>query len=267
VLHKYFQFQTEFTSFRRQLNIYGFRRVKGKGPDQHAYYHCLFLRGRPDLCELILRNKRASQKTNQFREPDFVAMVSIPNYAPSERSPVKSVDKMMTNGALGSEDCWGPTEAMLFHLCEAAAICAPSNAALEQDVQCCNRPDNVEAAIYDGVDSAPNGVAAPWSYPLQSKLMPIEWRTSTPEPWYSRACSENELMHGCHPARPSRSSMINSTGQTETSHPLEDAILQLGPEDVSQLQIRTDHPIADLLDMTQSSGSEMADWLNDIDLE
>jgi hypothetical protein len=263
VLRNYFQFQTEFTSFRRQLNIYGFRRLKGKGTDQHAYYHCNFLRGRPDLCELVLRNKRASRKTDQVREPDFIAMAAMPDYASSERTPVKSRDEIMKKDALGSEDWLGPAEAMLFHLCEAAAICAPGNASLEQHVQCCNRSANCEAVASGSVNS---NRPVPWSCRLQSTLMPMEWRSSAPEPWYRHACSESELVHGIHPTRPSRSSTINSRGQTQTSRQLEEAILLLGPEDVSQLHIRADQPIADLLDMTKSSGSEMADWLRDIDL-
>jgi hypothetical protein len=156
---------------------------------------------------------------------------------------------------------------MLFHLCEVAEIFAPGNASPEQEVQCCNRSDNVEAAIYDGVNSTQNA-AAPWSYPLQSKLMPIEWRTSTPDSWCSHACDEHELVYGSHPTQPSRASIVNSRVQTQTSHQLEEAILQLGPEDVSQLRIGADEPIAeDLLDMTKSSGSEMADWLRDIDFD
>ena len=43
-----------FTSFRRQLNLWGFKRIT-KGPDQGAYYHELFLRSKPYLCRAIER--------------------------------------------------------------------------------------------------------------------------------------------------------------------------------------------------------------------
>jgi HSF-type DNA-binding len=42
--------QGSWSSFLRQLRLYGFSRTKS-GPDYGAYYHELFLRSRPDLCQ------------------------------------------------------------------------------------------------------------------------------------------------------------------------------------------------------------------------
>jgi hypothetical protein len=53
VLSRFF-LQKKFTSFRRQLNLWGFKRIR-KGPDQGAYYHELFLRSKPYLCRAIER--------------------------------------------------------------------------------------------------------------------------------------------------------------------------------------------------------------------
>lgn len=53
---------TKLTSFQRQLNLYGFRRIN-KGEDQGAYSHPKFQRGRKDLLPEI---KRLAAKTASF---------------------------------------------------------------------------------------------------------------------------------------------------------------------------------------------------------
>lgn len=56
-LPKYFS-SIQYKSFVRQLNIYGFHRVSSKGsPEYGAYFHPLFVRGRPDLCLAMKRQK------------------------------------------------------------------------------------------------------------------------------------------------------------------------------------------------------------------
>jgi HSF-type DNA-binding len=53
ILPKHFKLN-KWTSFRRQLNLYGFLRVR-TGPDATAYYHVLFLQSRPDLAQYMKR--------------------------------------------------------------------------------------------------------------------------------------------------------------------------------------------------------------------
>jgi len=55
VLPQYFK-QGKMASFRRQLNLYGFRRINS-GSDSEAYFHELFLRGKPFLAEAMFRQK------------------------------------------------------------------------------------------------------------------------------------------------------------------------------------------------------------------
>ena len=70
--------QTQFASFQRQLNLYSFRRLWRSGPDNGSYYHELFLRGRPDLCEHIYRSQvngnEVRLSSSPTTEPDFYTM-------------------------------------------------------------------------------------------------------------------------------------------------------------------------------------------------
>jgi hypothetical protein len=55
ILPRFFK-QTKYLSFTRQLNLWGFKRIT-KGLDGGAYYHELFLRGRPYLAMRMKRHK------------------------------------------------------------------------------------------------------------------------------------------------------------------------------------------------------------------
>jgi hypothetical protein len=80
ILPKYFK-QSKRGSFARQLNLYGFLRVPN-APDCGAYYHELFLKGRPSLC-LYMRRVGVPQENCDRRKvknrllkaaPDFYSM-------------------------------------------------------------------------------------------------------------------------------------------------------------------------------------------------
>ncbi|GKY95739.1 hypothetical protein MPSEU_000534700 [Mayamaea pseudoterrestris] len=79
VMPKYFR-QTRVTSFQRQNNLYGFRRLT-RGADGGAYYHPMFLRGRPDLCHHMRRQKVKGtghkQPSDARTEPNFYAMPPV----------------------------------------------------------------------------------------------------------------------------------------------------------------------------------------------
>lgn len=62
VLPKYFR-TNKFSSFQRNLNLYGFSKVK-RGADMDMYAHDSFIRGRPDL---LAQLKKCKSKSSEVR--------------------------------------------------------------------------------------------------------------------------------------------------------------------------------------------------------
>ncbi|KAL3940409.1 MAG: hypothetical protein SGARI_000976 [Bacillariaceae sp.] len=74
VIPTYFE-HSKFSSFIRQANGWGFRRIISKGPDRNSYYHELFLRSRPHLIKLMRRPPPSSKPlADATTEPDFHAI-------------------------------------------------------------------------------------------------------------------------------------------------------------------------------------------------
>ena len=69
--------QRQISSFRRQLNLYNFKRIT-RGPDAGSYYHEMFLRGKPLFAYKMTRRKVKGTKfratSSPESEPDFYTM-------------------------------------------------------------------------------------------------------------------------------------------------------------------------------------------------
>lgn len=81
ILPRYFQ-QTKWSSFTRQLHLWGFTRIQS-GPDAGGFYHELFIRGKPTFCLYMKRvgipsanvdRRKLKGRANENADPDFYSM-------------------------------------------------------------------------------------------------------------------------------------------------------------------------------------------------
>ena len=91
VMPKFFGDQTKWSSFSRQLNLYGFLKVTW-GKDAGAYYHELFLKGKPNLINYMRRVgvpkgfDRRRYKLPNGEDPDFYRMPPLHVDVPSNNN-------------------------------------------------------------------------------------------------------------------------------------------------------------------------------------
>lgn len=55
IMPRFFK-QTKWKAFQRQCHLWGFKRI-AEGPDTGAYFHPNFIRGQPNLCQFMVRQK------------------------------------------------------------------------------------------------------------------------------------------------------------------------------------------------------------------
>ncbi|GFH61506.1 hypothetical protein CTEN210_17982 [Chaetoceros tenuissimus] len=78
VQQRYFTKQTNYTSFRRQLNLWSFKRIAGPktGPNFGAYYHPQFTRDDKYSCRLMRR--LSSPVKNRSKKAKSTASAAVP---------------------------------------------------------------------------------------------------------------------------------------------------------------------------------------------
>jgi len=91
--------QSKWSSFQRQLNLYGFMRITD-GPDKGAYYHPKFLRGMPAKSAQIVRTRIKGTKVRTATHPD-----DNPNFyemPPLEPSKPKTTSSILQSTTLNN---------------------------------------------------------------------------------------------------------------------------------------------------------------------
>lgn len=76
--------QTRYESFIRQVNGWGFKRMRREGPDRSAYYHEHFLRGYPNLIDHMRRPAPGEKSRDVREEPDFYSVPAMPPLPPPD---------------------------------------------------------------------------------------------------------------------------------------------------------------------------------------
>jgi hypothetical protein len=78
ILPKFFKMKV-YDSFRRQLNLWGFKRISQKTSDYGAYYHKRFLRSKMLLHRNVGLVKGSTESSSQpYEQPDFSSMAAMP---------------------------------------------------------------------------------------------------------------------------------------------------------------------------------------------
>ena len=88
ILPRFFR-HDNYPSFRRQMNVWGFKRLGQSGPDHNAYYHELFLRSKLHLCHGITRSTKKQRRPaehhdnagkckNRNTEPRLCSFAALP---------------------------------------------------------------------------------------------------------------------------------------------------------------------------------------------
>jgi len=101
ILPKYFV-MTKKSSFLRQLNLYGFNRLSGVGPDQGSYYHEAFLRGMKFLCRRMQRIKVNGNRIRAAGNPDEEPVLS--NYPSCPRNDAQAAAAAAVSEASNSHN-------------------------------------------------------------------------------------------------------------------------------------------------------------------
>jgi len=129
ILPRFFKMKV-YDSFRRQLNLWGFRRISQKTSDYGAYYHKRFLRSKMLLHRDVGRNPVKGPKESAYEQPDFHSMAAMPD-SYSCSGATASTSKVSANE--GAADGSNSTKTILEYASSAGRIVVSENSTLSRN--------------------------------------------------------------------------------------------------------------------------------------
>ena len=138
VIPSYFD-HAKFSSFIRQANGWGFKRVTTKGTDRNSHYHELFLRGIPHLIKFMKRpvsgmNAVSQPKLTKCRDfdPDFYKIsedLPLPEFTPKMMNPLD--ESSFLNSSKNNQVMFGSTFGSLSESHSVPCLQAPKPTGME----------------------------------------------------------------------------------------------------------------------------------------
>lgn len=156
VLPRFFKMKI-YDSFRRQLNLWGFKRISQKTSDYGAYYHKRFLRSKMLLHRDVglVKGSTESSSSQPYEQPDFYSMAAMPDSYCSGATTASPSKASSANESDGS----GNTKTILESASSAERIAVSENSTLSRNYSrarprsSCEEPDFYSMAAMPMADS------------------------------------------------------------------------------------------------------------------
>ena len=178
ILPRFFKMKI-YDSFRRQLNLWGFKRISQKTSDYGAYYHKRFLRSKMLLHRDVGLVKGSTESSSQpYEQPDFSSMAAMPGSYCSGAT--ASPSKVPANEGDGSNN----TNTILESASSAVRIAVSKNSTLSRQrsparprsslTHTCEQPDFYSMAAIPMADSRNQHSGSPRKPAKRSKKVSFE---------------------------------------------------------------------------------------------
>jgi hypothetical protein len=149
---------SKFTSFTRQLNIYGFKQIRDHGPLNRSYHHPCFHRGQEELLHQLVRTPI---KTTTSVKKSFSTVSSAPRVVKKDKKSSKK-DSVAFSGLSSTSSCSSDDHRSVpFHVPSFAPVLMSSSSNASRDYPTFSYPPPLPPSSYH--------TAYPMTFPYYSQ--------------------------------------------------------------------------------------------------